>query len=108
MLICFSQLHFYYSRMLTAVTFLSLTAERAAGVDADRPHVGLIRVTDAVVEGDEDAEGRTQQTQDQQAQNQRVQDRRANAFFCQHRNHYTHTHTHTQSHTVQENYGYII
>lgn len=34
-----------------------LTAERAAGVDAGRPHAGLIRVTDTVVEGDEDGAG---------------------------------------------------
>lgn len=45
------------------------TTEGAAGVDAHGPHIGLIGVADTVVEGDEDAGGREQKTQDQQAQN---------------------------------------
>lgn len=53
-------------------TFVRLTAERGADVDANRPHVGLIRVTETVVEGDKGAAGRKHETQDQQAQNQAV------------------------------------
>lgn len=90
--------------MLSALAFVPLTAKRAADVDADGPHVGLIRVTDAVVEGDKDAAGGKQQTGDQQAQNQSVQDDRGNSCFYQHRDHYTHTH---RIHTHRE-YTIII
>lgn len=65
---------FYYSEVLRASIFVSPTAERAADVDANGPHVGLVRITDAVVEGDEDAEGGKQQTQDQQEHSQGMQD----------------------------------
>lgn len=71
-----------------------LTAEWGADVDASGPHVGLIRVTETVVEGDEDAAGGKHERQDQQAQNQTVQGN--GGLFsrsCQNRNHYTHTKT---------------
>lgn len=70
---------------------MSPTAERAADVDANGPHVGLVRITDAVVEGDEDAEGGKQQTQDQQEHSQGVQDYIDTSYVCQRRNHYTNT-----------------
>ena len=57
-----------------ASAFASLTTERVARVDANRPHVGLIRVTDRVVDGDKEADSRKHNTQDQQGQNQSVQD----------------------------------
>lgn len=59
--------------MLITLTFVPLTAEWAACVDANRPHVGLIRVTDTVVEGDKDAAGGKHETQDQQAHSHSVQ-----------------------------------
>ena len=65
------------------------TADGAAGVDAHGPHVGLIGVADAVVEGDDDADGREQKTQDQQAQNQGVQGQRASSDYPQHAKHCT-------------------
>lgn len=82
-----------------ASIFVSPTAERAADVDANGPHVGLVRITDAVVEGDEDAEGGKQQTQDQQEHSQGVQDYIDTSYVCQRRNHYTHG--------VQEHNGYM-
>lgn len=63
------------------------TTEGAAGVDAHGPHVGLIGVTDAVVEGDDDAGTRTQKTQDQQAQNQGVEGQWGSSNLSQHRKH---------------------
>lgn len=77
------------------------TAERAADIDANGPHVGLVRITDAVVEGDEDAEGGKQQTQDQQEHSQGMQDYIDTSYWCQRRNHYTHTRR------VQEHNGYM-
>lgn len=56
--------------MLTAITYQSLTTERAADVDSNRPHVGFIRIADTVVERDEDAACRKQQTEGKKAYNQ--------------------------------------
>lgn len=65
------------------------TAEGAADIDAHGPHVGLIGVADAVVEGDEDAGGRGHKTQDQQAQDEGVQDQRGSSHFPQQVKHWT-------------------
>lgn len=66
---------------------MPLTAEGAADVDAHGPHVGLIGVTDAVVEGDAAAGSRTQKTQDQQAQNQGVEGQWGSSNLSQYRKH---------------------
>lgn len=68
------------------------TAKGAAGVDAHGPHPGLIGVTEAVVEGDEDAGGRKQKAQDQQAHDQGVEGQRGSSNFSHHRKHCTHRH----------------
>lgn len=86
MLISFWLFHFFYFQMRVA-SFLSLTTEWAAGVDARRPHVRLIRVAEGVVDGDEDADGRTQKAQDQQAHDQNMQDHRGVSYADQRSNH---------------------
>lgn len=67
------------------------TAEGAAGVDAPGPQVGLVGVTDAVVEGDENADGREEKAEDQQGHHQGVKSQRGSSDFSQHLKHCTQT-----------------
>ena len=70
---------------------VDLTADRAADVDADGAHVGLVGVADAVVQGDEDAAAGRQQTEDQQQHTQTVEDHGPTAHPPQLREHCGHS-----------------
>lgn len=64
-----------------------LTAQRAAGVDANGPHVGLVRVADAVVERDQDGDSGAEQAQGQQGHHSDLKGCRGDLRPDQLRNH---------------------
>lgn len=69
-----------------AVETDGLTAQRAAGVDGPGPHVGLVRVADAVVERDQHGGSGAEQAQGQQGHHSDLKGRRGDRYFNQPRN----------------------
>lgn len=65
-----------------------LTTHGTAGVDATRPHVGLVGVADAVVERDEEGGGGAEQAQHQQQHHNDLKGRRGIRYLNQLRNHW--------------------
>lgn len=65
-----------------------LTAQRAAEVDAHGPHVGLVRVADAVVERDQDGGSGAEQAQGQQGHHGDLKGCRRDLQLEQLRNHW--------------------
>lgn len=83
---------------------IKLTAERAAGVDSNIAHACLVRVADTVVERQEDAAGRKQQTQGQKDHRQKVQGWRGTSCLQQFVKCYTNKNTKDDKKTSLEMY----